>query len=334
MHTTSSRNNRRGKARRLPALCLGMLLVAATLPARAQDGAKDGAPPGGMPAYAAMLLAHPPTAASAPAIVPIPLSAAGSGDSDIWERTPDGLLTVRQVTRPALYPVLPAAGTANGTAVIIAPGGAFVALSFDSEGLMVANELAKHGITCFVLKYRLDKVPADPRAFIQHMLGVMAKAKPDMTRGDLIDTPTAKLAHEDGLSAVSWVRSHAADYGIAPDRIGLMGFSAGAMTTMNVAITHTPATRPDFIGVIYGAAPELPVPADAPPAFIALAADDKLLGKASVPIFEDWRAAGKPVELHIYARGDHGFGMRKSGGTADHWLEQFEIWLKASALVK
>ena len=80
-------------------------------------------------------------------------------------------------------------------------------------------------------------------------------------------------------------------------------------------------------------APERPVPKDAPPVFIAVAADDGLLGYAAVPIFEDWRAAGKKAELHIYAAGEHGFGMRKVGTTADNWIEHFTQWLKATKMI-
>jgi acetyl esterase/lipase len=133
---------------------------------------------------------------------------------------------------------------------------------------------------------------------------------------------------------VKWVRAHAGEYGISASRIGFMGFSAGGMTTMNVATSYDAAGRPDFIGVIYGAGPERPVRADAPPAFIAMAADDPLLGYASIPIFEDWRAAGKSAELHVYAGGSHGFGMRKTGTSADHWIEDYVVWLKASGFVK
>jgi acetyl esterase/lipase len=243
-----------------------------------------------------------------------------------------GQTTLRNVTQPALYPVLPPAGKANGTALVIAPGGAFLSLSFDSEGLLVARRLAERGVTCFVLAYRLDPTPQDPAAFMQ----VVAKrfSMPAKRRTSIdIDSPAVAQAQEDGLAALRWVRAHAGDYGIDMKRIGMIGFSAGGKTTMNVATAYDAASRPDFIGVIYGAAPERPVPKDAPPAFIALAADDGLLGHASVPIFEDWRAAGKSAELHVYAAGDHGFGMRRMGTTSDHWIEHFEQWMQASKLL-
>jgi acetyl esterase/lipase len=307
------------------ACALALLLLAAG--AQAQDTPRKPGPDD----FMRMAQANPPRPAPAAPIQPIPLSAAGSRATDIWE-TMFGQTTLRNVTQPALFPVLPPAGKANGTALVIAPGGAFLSLSFDSEGLLVARRLAERGVTCFVLAYRLDPTPRDPAAFMQ----VVAKrfSAPAKRRTSIdIDSPALAQAQEDGLAALRWVRAHAGDYGIDTKRIGMIGLSAGGMTTMNVATAYDAASRPDFIGVIYGAAPERPVPKDAPPAFIALAADDALLGHASVPIFEDWRAAGKSAELHVYAAGDHGFGMRRMGTTSDHWIEHFEQWMQASKLL-
>jgi acetyl esterase/lipase len=310
-----------------PGFILALFLMHAAALALASD------PPPAAPStkeFDAILKAHPPQPASPPAINPIALSQEGSAAGAQWESM-EGWLTVRNVTRPALYPVLPDARTANGTAVIIAPGGAFLALSFDTEGLQVAKYLAARGITCFVLAYRVDSTPKDIAGFLKAIAGRMANAPPKMTHGD-ITSRAEPLAQADASSAISYVRAHAAEYSIDPHRIGLMGFSAGGMTTMNVATSYQAKTRPDFIGVIYGAMPERAVPSDAPPAFIALAADDPLLGYASIPIFDAWREAGKSVELHIYAHGSHGFGMRKVGTSADHWIDDYYNWLLAEHL--
>ena len=307
------------------ACALALMLLAAG--AHAQDTPRKS----GLDDFVRMAQANPPRPAPAPSIQPIALSAAGSRATDMWE-TMFGQTTLRNVTQPALYPVLPPAGQANGTALVIAPGGAFLSLSFDNEGLLVARYLAERGVTCFVLAYRLDPTPQDPAAFMQAVakrFGAIAQHGKDSA----IDTPAVAQAQDDGLAALRWVRAHAAGYGIDTKRIGMIGFSAGGKTTMNVATAYDAASRPDFIGVIYGAAPERPVPKDAPPAFIALAADDGLLGHASVPIFEDWRAAGKSAELHVYAAGDHGFGMRRMGTTSDHWIEHFVQWMQASKLL-
>jgi acetyl esterase/lipase len=293
--------------------------------------AADSPPSGPSPKeIEALLKAHPPQPASPPNIRALPLSQVGSPTTAQWE-TLDGWRTVRNVTRPELYPVVPGPGRANGTAVIIAPGGAFLTLSFDTEGMEVAKYLATRGITSFILAYRLDTTPKDVDGLAHAIVGRLGRAPPKMTHGE-IAAPAEALAQADGLSAIAFVRTHASDFSIDPHKIGFMGFSAGGMTTMNVATSYDAETRPDFIGVIYGAMPKRPVPHDAPPVFIALAADDPLLGYASVPIFDAWREAGKSAELHIYAHGSHGFGMRKVGTSADHWIDEFYHWLTAERL--
>jgi acetyl esterase/lipase len=243
----------------------------------------------------------------------------------------------RNVTRPELIAYLPDAGQANGTAVIVAPGGGFDFLSVQSEGVQVARWLAARGITAFVLKYRLNATPADLATFeaeMQKRWASMLQGPPRGT-GELAKTPGAQQAMADGLVAVRRVREQAARWNIAPNRIGIIGFSAGGVVAMSVATHYDAASRPDFVASIYG---ELPagstVPADAPPLFLAVSADDPLLADASQPIFEAWRAQKRPVELHIYQKGGHGFGMNRSGASSDHWIEEFHWWLQAGGLVK
>jgi acetyl esterase/lipase len=146
----------------------------------------------------------------------------------------------------------------------------------------------------------------------------------------------APLAVADGQQAMKVVRGRAAEWGIDPDRIGMMGFSAGARVTIGVALEHDVESRPNFAAPIYGALwEEIDVPADAPPMFIALANDDELVGvDPSLTLYRAWRAAHHPVELHIYAGGGHGFGMRKQGLTADSWIEQFGEWLMVQGLMR
>jgi acetyl esterase/lipase len=118
--------------------------------------------------------------------------------------------------------------------------------------------------------------------------------------------------------------------GLAPDQIGIMGFSAGGRVTAGVALEHDVDSRPNFAAPIYSALWEdlaLAVHADAPPLFIALANDDELAVKPNVALCSAWRAAGHPVELHIYTQGGHGFGMRKRGLPVDHWIDRFGEWL-------
>ena len=305
---------------------LAALAVLALVFAPVRAFAVDVAPPRPGPnEIETMLKAHPPQPAAAPTIKPIALSKEGSNSTAQWEKM-QGWLTVRNVTQPALYPVVPEHDKVNGTSVIIAPGGAFLTLSFDTEGMEEARYLASRGITCFVLTYRVDSTPRDVAGLVKSIMQRFGHLPPNMTHGGIV-SPAQSLAQTDGLRAVAYVRSHAAEYSIDPNKIGLIGFSAGGMTAMNVATAYEPKSKPDFVGVIYGAMPRRAVPKDAPPVFIAVAADDPLLGHASVPIFDAWQQAGRSAELHIYAHGGHGFGMRRVGTSSDHWIDDFYDWL-------
>jgi acetyl esterase/lipase len=243
----------------------------------------------------------------------------------------------RNVTRPELIPYLPDAGEANGTAVIVAPGGGFEFLSMQSEGVQVARWLAARGITAFVLKYRINPTPAELAVFeadLKQRWAAMAAGQGAPAR-DIATTPGGLQGMADGLAAVRRVREQAARWNIAPNRIGILGFSAGGIVAMNSATQYDAASRPDFAASIYGALPAgNVVPDDAPPLFLAVSADDPLLGGASQPIFEAWRAKQRAVELHVYEKGGHGYGMNRSGASSDHWIEEFYWWLEAGGLVK
>ncbi len=263
--------------------------------------------------------------------IPLMPGGAVSTPGEIWEKG-GGIGTVRDVTTPTISPFLPAPGKGNGAAVIIAPGGAFLMLSFASEGTMVAHWLADHGVAAFVLKYRVNPTPADYAAF-QQQIAAMFSGSASSAVSKANSSPAVAWAQQDGLAALKLVRADAAKFHIDPHRIGFIGFSAGAMTAMNVATSYDPASRPDFVGSIYGAMQDRAVPADAPPLFIAVAADDPLLGKASIPMFNAWRAAGKSAELHVFSAGGHGFGMQPHGTTSDHWIDEFYWWLQANHLL-
>ncbi len=236
---------------------------------------------------------------------------------------------VFNVARPTLTWFAPEASRANGTAVIICPGGAFFALSIDSEGREVARWLAERGIHAFVLKYRLVKCETDD------------PTRELMTRGplDTVVAPVAKLAMADGLAAVRHVRQRAVEYGVNPRRIGILGFSAGGTVAASVAYNYEAASRPDFVAPIYLAyhwtIKDRGVPPDAPPMFILAATDDPLqLAPHSVELYRDWTRAGRSAELHLYARGGHGFGMRRQNLPSDRWIERFADWLEMHGWMK
>jgi len=238
---------------------------------------------------------------------------------------------VYNVVNPTLTVFQPTPGQANGTAVVICPGGAFFALSIDSEGFDVARRLTAKGVTCFVLKYRLVECKTeDPTT-------ELATYGP-FTALDPVVAPVVKLALADGNAAIGYVRTHAAEFGVNPQRIGIIGFSAGGTVAVSVAMNCTAATRPDFVAPIYAdygwAIKGNSVPADAMPAFIAAASDDQLnLAPQSVAIYQDWIAAGKSAELHLYSKGKHGFGMRQQHLPSDHWIERFTDWLDVQGLL-
>jgi len=236
---------------------------------------------------------------------------------------------VFNVSRPTLTWFAPDPSQANGTAVIICPGGAFFALSIDSEGHDVARWLAARGVSAFVLKYRLGKCETDD------------PTREIMTRGplDQVVAPVVKLALADGLAAIRHVRQHAAEYKVHPRRIGIMGFSAGGTVATSVAYNYDATSRPDFVAPIYLAYHWVPrekgVPADAPPLFILAATDDPLrLAPHSVELYQDWTRAGHAAELHLYERGGHGFGMRKQNLPSDRWIERFADWLAMHGWMK
>ena len=237
---------------------------------------------------------------------------------------------VANVVRPTLTVYLPKSAIATGTSVIICPGGGFYALSINSEGNDVAKWLAARGVAAFVLKYRLMKSGAD--AVADYMAASRTPAFPSMI-ADVVQLETA-----DGLAAIAYLRAHAADYHVSPQRIGLMGFSAGGTLTAAVAFHHTAESRPDFVAPVYaytGVLAPAPVPSDAPPIWVAAATDDQLgLAPQSVDLYSEWLAAKKPAELHMYSRGGHGFGMRTQHLSSDKWIELFYAWLGVQGLLK
>lgn len=211
----------------------------------------------------------------------------------------------------------------NGTGVVICPGGGFHRLSITFEGFDVARWLAARGVTAFVLKYRLVYCHNEDEA---KRLDIKPREQFEQDVKAVVP-----LAMADGLAAMAYVRSHASTYGVDRERIGITGFSAGGTVTAAVGFNYTPESRPAFMAPIYLAyqwVPRTTVPADAPPAFILAATDDPLdLAPQSVALYNDWVAAEKSAELHLYSAGGHGFGMKTQGLPSDQWIERFGDWL-------
>jgi acetyl esterase/lipase len=269
-------------------------------------------------------------------VIPLYQGAAPGSESWNWsEKENDNNMfntkVIYNVAKPTLTVFTPENGTANGSAVIICPGGGFHVLSINSEGNQVAKWLAKKGYTCFVLKYRLvHSLTDDP---VTEMMSKMTSPTADTTTEKVIG-----LSIADGKAAIAYVRQHAAEYGILPDQIGIVGFSAGGTVAASAGYDYTPENRPNFIAPIYAFMPDTlqkEIPADAPPMFIAAASDDQLgLAPHSVDLYKNWLASKHPVELHMYAKGGHGFGMRKQDLPSDSWIERFGEWLDLQGFAK
>ena len=250
---------------------------------------------------------------------------------------------IRNVTEPTLTVFLPNASGKSRAAIIVCPGGGFRFLSWAREGTEIAKWLNARGIAAFVLKYRLvDTGPTDEdfRKSVTEFLTLVGKigASPNAMQGGLLKPmrEIALLAIADGRQAIKVVRQHASEWGIDQDRIGIMGFSTGAIVAMGSVRENTQDTRANFAAAIYGAGMDdvTAPPSEAAPLFILCADDDPIAARGSVSAYSKWKAAGYPVELHIYEKGGHGFAMNKQGLPTDQWIERFGDWLDGHELLR
>mgnify|MGYP000615986220 FL=1 len=211
--------------------------------------------------------------------------------------------------------------------MIICPGGALLFSAYEKEGVKLAKKLALNGITAIVLKYRTY-----PR-----------KGSVIDWAGTLWDNPqvaidSAKIilpySTKDALKAIEVMREKAAKYNINPNKIGLMGFSAGGAVTMEAAYTSISKNQPNFIAPIYpwmDIVEGQKVPSNKPPAFITCANNDEYreIPTSSVQIYQDWIQAEAKVELHMFSEGGHGFGMNKINSPVDRWSQLLIDWILA-----
>jgi acetyl esterase/lipase len=235
---------------------------------------------------------------------------------------------ITNVGQPTITVMLAPKEKRNGTSVVICPGGGYNILAWNKEGLEVGEWLNSIGVSAFVLKYR---------------------------------TPTSKREQpwlapaQDAQRAVRIVRSRAAVWELSPDRIGLLGFSAGGSAAANASIKfdqklYEPldaadklSCRPDFVALIYPAylvdgqgqlKPDLAVTKETPPMFLAHAFNDGVTCESSIQLLLALKKAGVASDLHIYSTGGHGFGLRPSDHAASTWPARCEDWLKSRDLLK
>lgn len=271
---------------------------------------------------ASVARAQPATPSALPAPQVIPLWLGGAPGFEARRDEPEQARDwwVRHVNNPSVTVYLPVKAKANGTAVVIAPGGGFRELVFNAEGKQPAEYLRNLGVTAFALKYRLPKEAGSPY--------------------------TLEHVRADAYRAIRLVRSRAREWGIDPNRIGLLGFSAGGELAAMVA--YPPGTgdpnapdpidrlpgRPNFQMLVYpgGKLPDA-IPHDAPPTFLLVANDDDYgCDKTTLELFEKLRAAGVRVEAHFLAQGKHAFNMgdRSTLVSVKTWPQRLADWLADS----
>jgi dienelactone hydrolase len=271
-------------------------------------------------------------------------------------------IAIFNVVKPTLTVFQPAESQANGSAVIVCPGGGFTALSWDTEGPNVAKKLADDGITAFVLKYRIgysggtreevnlicqstyggqERTPevqdlmqknteisqTMTAAFGQQNISEL-KINREVTRS--LDN-IIKMAADDGRRAIEYVRSNCGKWDLDPDKIGIMGFSAGGMLTLEVAFNHTEQSKPNFIGVIYGSMGYEGVPDDPMPMFMAASQFEATGGAAA--LYASWCDAQLPAEIHSFTGSRHGFGYRENGDSVNIWADLFCNFLEKTGFI-
>src|SRR5690606_39022909 len=265
----------------------------------------------------------------------IPLGTGGVDDQpapETWFRQ-WGDTMARNISTATLTPFLPEPGKANGAAVIVAPGGGFMWLSMGNEGWEVAEALAKQGIAAFVLKYRLHPTTESLDDFEAWMNrprpstaassdSSQSETRPRPPRRDLSDQL------EDAEAAYAMIVNRAGDWGVDTDRIGMIGFSAGAGLTMHSTL-HSQTMDLAFVAPIYGGMGSVEMPENAPPMFNVIATDDFLF-RGQFGVIDSWYQAGIPVEFHLYQNGGHGFGLGNPNRTSNRWFDAFMHWLEVN----
>ena len=264
-------------------------------------------------------------AASVPQVIPI-WSDGAPGSADRRDRPEVTVLSpdktyqrVSSIHTPSITVYPAAADRANGTAVLILPGGGFQFLSIDLEGSEVAAWFNRQGITAFVVKYRLPNEPDST-----------------YTMGDAL---------ADAQRAIRLVRSRAAEWGVRPDRIGTVGFSAGGRIAADAGLRFQAgqptatrelqrvSSRPDFQILVYGFTAPDAIPANTPPTFLVCAHNDGDKPRQAVALYSALLTNKVPAELHIYSLGGHAYAMREFGHPINTWNQRLRDWLQTMGLV-
>ncbi len=248
-------------------------------------------------------------------------------EKEVPKKSANDVLRITNVTDPMITVFKPE--NPNGTAVLVCPGGGYGILAYQHEGTMVCDFLNKHGVTGILLKYRVPKRdPNDP----------------------------GREALQDAQRAMGIIRHHAAEWGLKPNRIGILGFSAGGHLTVMTSLhandrTYTTDSAldvedatPNFAIPVYPAylvskdeptklLPGFEITSKAPPMCFIHANDDPWPASGSALLYLEYKKLNLPCELHIYAKGGHGFGMKKRGGPVDGWPDRVAEWMKSMGYI-
>ncbi len=239
---------------------------------------------------------------------------------------------ITNVSKPTIDIYQPKPHLNTGTTVIIAPGGALYALSIINEGKKVAEWLTRKGITAVILKYRL--IPTHTKDGVEEM---SKKQRKDKTFLQKQVNKIIPYAIQDGLHAIDYMRTHAKQYNINPHKIGFMGFSAGGSVAMGVSYHYTKKNRPDFLVPVYAWTAKYPVQTpkkDAPPMVVFCASNDPLnLALGNIELYTSWKKANLNAAIHMFAKGNHGFGLKTQGLPSDKWISYFYNWAVNEQLI-
>lgn len=251
---------------------------------------------------------------------------------ELWPNPPDdpagtpfivpgalgGIHAVRAVSRPTILSSK-VGGRGSDTGVVICPGGAMLFVSTGNEGTPLAAWMNDRGLSAHVLEYRTLPTVSDDEPGVRFSTG-FADGSLERDIGAHVETAAADVA-----DAVRWARDR-------HEKVVVLSFSAGAIATMAAIVMF--GLQVDAAAAVYlPQFPVLPVPADAPPLFVAAAVDDPLGIDGSTNLLQGWRAASRPVELHLFEGGGHGFGLGLPGTTSDGWVDLFRTWLRTHDLV-
>lgn len=292
-----------------------------------------------MKKIALLTLACLPALSLAQQVLPIPVNYSEKGvEEKITLRGEEKIIT--GVTQPSLTVYLPTAEKNTGTAVILCPGGAMRMLSWTNDVEKMAKLLNDRGIAAIGLKYRLNNAPMQMGGAMPEMVDVTGFQKFPKANANPMPSVEGDAANmravDDARAAVRMVREHAAEWNVNPEKVGLLGFSAGGGVALGEVICAQSGEMPNFLVTVYGPSlMDVNVPQNAPDLLIMTRAEHPNVAAGCLDLFLEWKKAGKNAELHMYGDGKGPFGLneRKGLNTTDTWSDDLLNWLEARSFI-